>query len=137
MHEIRGSGGDDKFEVKAGDRMPYFEVDGESVYDQLRAPKFHLITFSNGETGDVPPVLNDPAEDRWQRESELDGIRSYALLVDRYVLRLSPPVVKIFGTDKPFNLLLRPDNYIGFISSDTSSGPLLKYFALLFNGDSI
>src|SRR5262249_46086961 len=32
--------GDENFEVKAGDRMPYFLTDGESVYDKLRRPKF-------------------------------------------------------------------------------------------------
>jgi len=49
MHETEADEGDRQFEVKAGDRMPYFLVDGSSVYDQLRAPKFHLLTFSNGE----------------------------------------------------------------------------------------
>lgn len=39
--------GDEDFEVKAGDRMPYFLVDGQSVYESMRQPKFHLVTFSN------------------------------------------------------------------------------------------
>ena len=43
--------GDRSFEVKAGDRMPYFLVDGANVYDKLREPKFHLLVFSNGEHG--------------------------------------------------------------------------------------
>ena len=33
------------FHVKAGDRMPYFTVDGESIYDRLREPKFHVVVF--------------------------------------------------------------------------------------------
>src|SRR5215510_5639353 len=41
--------GDENFKVKAGDRMPYFLVDGESVYDKLHAPKFHLIAVSDGQ----------------------------------------------------------------------------------------
>src|SRR4051812_13846324 len=39
--------GDDDFKVKAGDRMPYFLVGGESIYDRLREPKFHLLVFKN------------------------------------------------------------------------------------------
>src|SRR6185436_13396382 len=38
--------GDENFTVKAGDRMPYFLVDGHSVYDQLHAPKSHFIVFA-------------------------------------------------------------------------------------------
>ena len=38
---------EDDFEVKAGDRMPYFVVDGKGIYDWLHTPKFHLLTFSN------------------------------------------------------------------------------------------
>ncbi len=41
---------DDDFEFKAGDRMPYFLIDGKSIYDKLREPKFHLLTFSDGES---------------------------------------------------------------------------------------
>jgi len=46
---------------------------------------------------------------------------TYARLIDRHVIPLYPNIVEIFGIDKPFNVLLRPDNYIGFISSDISS----------------
>ena len=40
--------GDRDFEVRAGDRLPYFLLDGHSIYDKLRAPKFHLLIFSDG-----------------------------------------------------------------------------------------
>jgi 2-polyprenyl-6-methoxyphenol hydroxylase-like FAD-dependent oxidoreductase len=112
MHEADGSGGDDEFEVKAGDRMPYFEIDGQSVYEKLNAPRFHLLTFSDGDTGATEA--------------------GYAELIDRHSVALYPNVVEIFGSDKSFNLLLRPDNYIGFISTDTSLRPLSEYFARLF-----
>jgi len=36
-------------------------------------------------------------------------------------------MAEIFGTDKSFNLLLRPDNYIGFISQEISAGELRTY----------
>ena len=113
LHETGEHDGDGDFEVKAGDRMPYFLIDGKSVYDQLRAPRFHLLTFSDGDT------------------EVTEG--GYAELVDRHVIPLNPTVVEIFGSDKPFNVLLRPDNYISFISTDTSLQPLSNYFARLFN----
>ena len=101
--------GDGNFKVKAGDRMPYFLVDGKSIYDKLREPKFHLLTFSGG-----PTDLNDaqiPAEGVEHEEPDL---------FDRYVIPLYPHVAELFGNDKPFNVLLRPDNYIGFVSLNIS-----------------
>src|SRR5688572_32528366 len=38
------------FNVKAGDRMPWFEIDGRSIYDSLREPVFHLVVFTDGKT---------------------------------------------------------------------------------------
>jgi 2-polyprenyl-6-methoxyphenol hydroxylase-like FAD-dependent oxidoreductase len=125
MHEADDSGGDDEFEVKAGDRMPYFEIEGKSIYEQLRAPTFHLLTFSNGDGAETMPGPTGRAG-----EIEVGG---YADLIERHVVQLCPQVVKIFGTDKTFSVLLRPDNYLGFISADPSAGPLAKYFARLFN----
>jgi 2-polyprenyl-6-methoxyphenol hydroxylase-like FAD-dependent oxidoreductase len=98
--------GDSNFDVKAGERMPYFLVDGASVYNKLRAPKFHLLVFSDGE--------NDYQAFRLELEKE------YNNLIDFNVIPLYPRVVEIFGTNKPFKVLLRPDNYIGFISTDFS-----------------
>lgn len=105
--------GDENFKVKAGDRMPYFPVDGESIYDKLHQPKFHLLCFSNAQS-DVQAL-----------KTELES--QYTGLVDFNAIALDPPVAEIFGTDKPFNVLLRPDNYIGFISPDTSLGELRVY----------
>ena len=45
---------DDEFEdVKAGDRLPYFLVDGKSIFDKLKAPKFHLLLFGKGESAEI------------------------------------------------------------------------------------
>ena len=107
--------GDDDFEVKAGDRMPYFLVDGKSIYDQLRAPRFHLISFSDG--ADL---------------SELNEIGRYAHLVDYHVVPLNAEVAEIFGTNKSFNVLLRPDNYIAFISQDRSLRAVTDYLREIF-----
>jgi 2-polyprenyl-6-methoxyphenol hydroxylase-like FAD-dependent oxidoreductase len=111
--------GDDDFEVKAGDRMPYFLSGGKSIYDQLRAPKFHLISFSDGE--------GEPANEIGQ-----NGTGKYAGLVDHHEFTLDPQVMEIFGTSRPFNVLLRPDNYIAFISPDTSRRAVMDYLGRVF-----
>jgi hypothetical protein len=114
-HSLSCHDGDGNFAVKAGDRMPYFLADGASIYDRLREPGFHLLSFSDGESG---------------YESTRDEIeRGLAGLVDFSVIPLYPHVAEIFGTNRPFNLLLRPDNYIGFISPDNSLQDLKVYFS--------
>ncbi|MGI8838219.1 MAG: FAD-dependent monooxygenase [Pyrinomonadaceae bacterium] len=117
MHDTGPQQSDNDFEVKAGDRMPYFEIDGKSIYDRLRAPRFHLLKFSNGVTIDENSKVAS----------------EYTELFDCHVIPLHPNVIEIFGTNQPFDVLLRPDNYIGFVSSDTSSRPLSVYFAHLFH----
>ncbi|MCU1263968.1 MAG: Pentachlorophenol monooxygenase [Acidobacteria bacterium] len=102
--------GDEDFAVKAGDRMPYFLLDGKSVYDRLREPKFHLLTFSDSERD-------------YQPQTEIVA----AVPIDSHVIPLSPHVAEVFGVDRSFNLLLRPDNYIAFISSDISPARLATY----------
>ena len=105
--------GDHKFEIEAGDRMPYFLVDGKSVYEKLAAPKFHLLTFSDGERNYEQSF---PAE-----------LKEFADLIDFHVIPLYPHVAEIFGSEKAFSVFLRPDNYIGYISGDTSGTRLLTY----------
>ena len=105
--------GDENFKVKAGDRIPYFLVDGKSIYDNLHQPKFHWLVFSN--------TQNDFQTLKTELESQ------YTELVDFNAIPLYPQVAEVFGTDKSFNVLLRPDNYIGFISAETSPGELRVY----------
>jgi hypothetical protein len=100
--------GDEVFDVKAGDRMPYFLVDGTSIYDRLKQPRFHFLAFS---ANDLQP------------ESDL---------VDFHRIALNPQIEAIFGTDKPFSLLLRPDNYIAFISEEVSPDHS-EQFGTLYN----
>lgn len=92
--------------------MPYFLAEGKSIYDTLREPKFHLLTFSDGE-GD------------YQTESEF--ARTWAHVLDHHIVPLYPHVAEVFGVSKPFTVLLRPDNYIGFISAETSSSRVMAY----------
>jgi 2-polyprenyl-6-methoxyphenol hydroxylase-like FAD-dependent oxidoreductase len=105
--------GEGDFKVKAGDRMPYFTVGGESVYDRLRGPKFHLLAFGDGQ-GAV-------------RTSDEETKERYAGLVDFQTLPLGREASEAFGADGPFQVLLRPDNYVGSISAGSSSGGWKTY----------
>ena len=102
------------FDVRAGDRMPYFMIDGKGIYDWLHAPKFHLLTFSNN---------LEPSELTNQAIQQEFGSQ-----VDYLVFPLRRRVVEIFGSRKPFSVLLRPDNYIGFVSSGEPLPELQAYF---------
>ncbi len=80
--------GDENFKVKAGDRMPYFLVDGKSIYDKLHQPKFHLLFFSDAQS-DFQPL-----------KTELEN--EYADSVDFNAIPLYPQAAEIFGTDESF-----------------------------------
>lgn len=105
----------ESFAVKAGDRMPYFLLDGSSIFDKLREAKFHLLTLSDGGS-DYQTT---------RREVESD----YGHLIDYHVIPLYPHVAEIFGVSKSFNVLLRPDNHIGVISEGTSLSRIRNYLA--------
>jgi len=105
------------FGINAGDRMPWFEVEGASIYDRLREPVFHLIVFFDGKT-EIPPLPED-LMDKW------DG------KIDSTVISLYPNIAEIFGTKETFFLILRPDNYIGLISNDFSPDVVRKYLDLV------
>jgi len=105
--------GDEDFAVKAGDRMPYFLVDDASIYDRLRQPKFHWLVF-----------LDEDSDYReWKAEIE----NAYTELMDVNIIRLHPAVSKIFGAHTPCCMLLRPDNHIGFITTETSPDRIRTY----------
>ena len=101
--------GDDGLDVKAGDRMPYFTVEGASVYDKLREPKFHVLSFSDGQ----------------ETVGELKG--GFKALADHHQIPIYPRVAEVFGTDSSFNVLLRPDNYIAAISKGSSVARIENY----------
>jgi len=104
---------DGEFDVKAGDRMPYYSIDGQSIYGGLHAPKFHLVN-----------LVDEKGTGQLNAEVE----RDYAGLIDCHDLPLTPRATEIFGTDKPFSVLLRPDNYIGFITAEDTAATLKNYF---------
>ena len=104
---------DENFKVKAGDRMPYFMVDGKSGFDLLHEPKFHWLVFS-GDRVDVDELRKMVAD-------------KYSELVDFQSLSLSAEAADVFGHENPFAVLLRPDNYIGRITSDTTHEALSSF----------
>lgn len=105
------------FAVKAGDRMPWFEVEGASIYDRLREPVFHLIVFFDGKT-EIPPLPDDL-------------MKEWSGLIDSTVISLYPNIAEIFGTNESFFVLLRPDNYIGLLSNDFSPDVARSYLNLV------
>lgn len=106
-----------KLKVRAGDRFPYCFTEGESIYNKLREPRFHALAFSNESANSS------------LAESAID--RRYSDLVDYHVSPLSDSVAKVFGTNQPFSLLLRPDNHISFIAQSNFLEHLDQYFELI------
>ena len=105
---------DDEFEnVKAGDRLPYFQVDGQSIFDKLKAPKFHLLLFSKG-------------------DGECQDLGD---LVDCHRIPIDARVSEIFGTEEDFGILLRPDNHIACIASVMTAEKVRDYFRRFVSHD--
>ena len=91
-------GTDMNFKVKAGNRFPWFMIDGKSDFDQLREPKFKLITFSDGQETAV--------------ETNFDTLPEW---IEHRSFPLYPHIMDMFGSKHTFSVLVRPDNYIAFI----------------------
>src|SRR5215475_1674306 len=89
--------GDEDFEVKAGDRMPYFLVDKASIYDKLNQPTFHFIAFSTEDSGFQ--AMKD----------ELKG--QFFEFVDFDAIPLSREVAEVFGANKDFVVLMRRESH--------------------------
>jgi 2-polyprenyl-6-methoxyphenol hydroxylase-like FAD-dependent oxidoreductase len=107
--------GDEDFEVKAGDRMPYFLIDGKNVFDSLQQPKFHFLVFST-DANDFRALKNEV------------GSR-YSELMDFKVFSISVEVEEAFGSKAGFCVLLRPDNHIALIRSEVSLDSVREYLA--------
>ena len=105
--------------VKAGDRMPWFRVDGASFYDRLREPNFPVIEFcvDQGRTAFVDDALS------WLGQN-----------VDITAVTITPEISKMFGTNKPFLIVLRPDNYIGLISDEVLPEIVREYMGRFRSG---
>lgn len=102
--------GERHFAVEAGDRMPYVELEGESVYAWLTAPKLHWVVCGQQ---DVTTREAVPRRDQgW---------------VERVDLPLSAPLEAAFGVKGPFAVLLRPDNHIALLSQECSYEVVKRY----------
>lgn len=111
---------DASFKVKAGDRMPYFLTSDRSIYSYLHAPKFHLLVFANG----------DEAFEAIRQNFE----NEYQEVADQHFFNLDSRVKEVFGTDRPFLVLLRPDNHIAFVSPEISRARIQTYFDRFISG---
>jgi 2-polyprenyl-6-methoxyphenol hydroxylase-like FAD-dependent oxidoreductase len=105
--------GDENFNVKAGDRLPYLLIDGHSIYDRLHVPKSHFLIFSDDKNEEL--------------EKEIGN--QYAELLDFHQFPLTTEIIKAFGVNRPFGVWLRPDNHIGYLSTEVS----LEAFAVFLN----
>ena len=93
--------------------MPWFTMDGKSIYESHKEPQFHLLIF--GEEGLTSAELANVVTHKFGAVCSTD------------LFPLDGAATKAFGCDKPFVVLLRPDNYIGYISDDLSSGILSEH----------
>jgi 2-polyprenyl-6-methoxyphenol hydroxylase-like FAD-dependent oxidoreductase len=100
------------FAVKAGDRMPYFTIEGASIYEKLKEPKFYLVLFSDGQTQapDFSEILDE-----------------FASYLNFEQLPLYPHIADVFSTKQTFMTIIRPDNYIGLISGIVSPENVRDY----------
>ena len=108
---------DESDDVKAGDRLPYFIIDGQSIFDKLKEPKFHVLLFSNSERSGACEEFAGQLAD----------------LVDCHVIPITDRVKEIFERDDDFSVFLRPDNYIAFMSSDITPLMIEEYLKTRVN----
>ena len=110
-HSLSHHTRDESDDVKAGDRLPYFLVDGKSIFDQLKEPKFHLLVFSNEE----------------QKSLCEEFVREFGDVAACQVVPVDARVREIFEKENDFIVFLRPDNHIAFISSELSLDTVRDY----------
>lgn len=97
--------------VKAGDRIHYFLfADGTSIFSHLKEPVFKLLFFGEEEKNKCNQI-------------NTSGIR----LVTKLFTEIP---TAIFGNERNFYLLLRPDNHVSYIGKDpTKCAELLQRLA--------
>jgi 2-polyprenyl-6-methoxyphenol hydroxylase-like FAD-dependent oxidoreductase len=101
--------------VKAGDRLPYFLIDGQSIFDKLKEPKFHLLVFSNS-----------------ARQEACE--QQFGDFVDCHVIPITDRVKEVFEKENEFSVFLRPDNYIAFMSSKITPPMVEEYLQARVRG---
>jgi 2-polyprenyl-6-methoxyphenol hydroxylase-like FAD-dependent oxidoreductase len=103
-HTLSEHTSDETDNVKAGDRLPYFLINGQSIFDKLKEPKFHLLVFSGGEHEALCQQLEN----------------DFGHVADCHAVQIDSRVREIFEKEQDFIVFLRPDNHIAFISSEIS-----------------
>ena len=103
-HTLSEHTNDESDDVQAGDRLPYFRLNGRSIFDHLKEPKFHLLVFSNGEHESLCQEF----------------VREFGDVAACQVVPMDERVREIFEKENDFIVFLRPDNHIAFISSEIS-----------------
>jgi 2-polyprenyl-6-methoxyphenol hydroxylase-like FAD-dependent oxidoreductase len=100
--------------VKPGDRLPYFEIEGQSIYLQLQSPCFYVLVFEDGvqDTAPLKAVVNELGE----------------ALLQQVCCPLYPFLAKRFGVHNSFYLLLRPDLHIARIAMAQDTDALSDFF---------
>ena len=104
--------GDSDFAVRAGERMPFLEIEGGNLYHRLRSPRFHLLSFGD----------------------EAEALHTHPELVEHHRLPLTRAVAERFGTMDDFHVLLRPDHYIASIGRDPPDAQVGRYLERLRHG---
>lgn len=110
-HTLSHHTSDESDHVQAGDRLPYFLVNGKSVFDQLKEPKFHLLVFSNSEHDSLCEEF----------------VREFGHAAACQIVPIDARVREIFEKENDFIVFLRPDNHIACISSDISLDAVRDY----------
>jgi 2-polyprenyl-6-methoxyphenol hydroxylase-like FAD-dependent oxidoreductase len=81
--------------ISSGDRMPHFTINGQSIYERIKAPAFKILHFGNG------------SHNLSQMESKIQP----------QILEFKE-TPELFATESEFYIVLRPDNYIAYIGKN-------------------
>jgi len=102
-----------KLKFSEGDRFPYFKdaKTGKSFYENLKAPSFHLVFIS----------------DRNLTSSEQNDIKNYFSFPVTIVQTIFSDNWSTSGVTKELFILVRPDNYIAFISDSLTKETAKQY----------
>lgn len=100
-----------RLKFQAGDRLPYLENNSVSakLYESFTKPSFHILSIG-------ADSINEEARQK------LDKLFPFPV---QYVENQLSEAWKKLGVTKPIYILVRPDNYIGFIS-DSLDEPLVQ-----------
>lgn len=83
--------------ISAGSRMPYFQINGESIFDKLKDPDYKILYFGNKNNDHLQEVNHNKIE----------------------LIKLSfESIPTIFKNQSDFYIVVRPDNYISYIGRD-------------------